>query len=296
MAVVGPLPGRGGQRLAGRQVIRYRATLDRFPVFGREGYALPLGPVVQHTGEIDKSKPLDALWLFGTPSQALEGFAQAKIALGEGRVQVLAALASTGASAIAAKRGATAAYFPISLCARSIWSGSNARLAFKVLKFFRITSGSSRALRSSKTSLYSPLRSRTTGALTVNFSVGGTANFGVSPNDYTQTGAATFTASSGTVTFGAGAPVKDDAQTRQHREHDRGGSIMNVGNDVWRLIAATGKKGYPEPGHRGDLAQYHFSGAISVVGKQERTDCEQEPDKEIAGPTALVIRGADRSN
>jgi len=99
-----------------------------------------------------------------------------------------------------------------------------------------------------------------------------------------------------TVTFGAGALVKDDAQTRQHREHDRGGSIMNVGNDVWRLITATGEKGYPEPGHRGDLAQYHFSGAVSVVGKQERTDCEQEPDKEIAGPTALVIRGADRSN
>jgi alpha-D-xyloside xylohydrolase len=58
------------QRVAGRQVIRYRATLDRFPVFGREGYALPLGPVVQHTGEIDKAKPLDALWLFGTPSHA----------------------------------------------------------------------------------------------------------------------------------------------------------------------------------------------------------------------------------
>src|SRR5204862_1340327 len=40
--------------------------------------------------------------------------------------------------------------------------------------------------------------------LTVNFSVGGSANFGVSPNDYTETGATTFSASSGTVTFGAG--------------------------------------------------------------------------------------------
>jgi alpha-D-xyloside xylohydrolase len=79
------------QRLAGRQVIRYRATLDRFPVFGREGYALPLGPVVQHTGEIDKAKPLDALWLFGTPSHALEGFVQARIVLPEGRVRVSAA-------------------------------------------------------------------------------------------------------------------------------------------------------------------------------------------------------------
>ena len=41
----------------------------------------------------------------------------------------------------------------------------------------------------------------TSGALTVNFSVGGTAAFGT---DYTQTGAATFGAASGTVTFGAG--------------------------------------------------------------------------------------------
>ena len=88
------------QRVAGRQVIRYRATLDRFPVFGREGYALPLGPVVQHTGEINAAKPLDALWVFGTPLEALwlfgapvhalEGFVQAKIALGEGGVRVSA--------------------------------------------------------------------------------------------------------------------------------------------------------------------------------------------------------------
>ena len=42
----------------------------------------------------------------------------------------------------------------------------------------------------------------TTGALTVNFSVAGTAVFNI---DYTQTGAASFNASSGTVTFGAGS-------------------------------------------------------------------------------------------
>ncbi len=41
----------------------------------------------------------------------------------------------------------------------------------------------------------------TTGALTVNFSVGGSATFAT---DYTQTGAATFTATTGTVSFGAG--------------------------------------------------------------------------------------------
>ena len=44
----------------------------------------------------------------------------------------------------------------------------------------------------------------TGGALTVNFSVGGSADFGASPNDYTQTGAASFTPTTGSVTFGAG--------------------------------------------------------------------------------------------
>ena len=41
----------------------------------------------------------------------------------------------------------------------------------------------------------------TTGALTVNFSIGGTADFST---DYTQTGAATFVPPNGTVIFGAG--------------------------------------------------------------------------------------------
>jgi hypothetical protein len=54
--------------------------------------------------------------------------------------------------------------------------------------------------------VYTFTRTGVTGsALTVNFSVGGTANFGASPNDYTQTGATSFTSTSGTVTFGAGS-------------------------------------------------------------------------------------------
>lgn len=69
------------QRVAGRQVIRYRVPPERFPVFGREGYALPLGPAVQHTGEVDRERPLNGLWVFGKPTQALAGFAQAIIAL-----------------------------------------------------------------------------------------------------------------------------------------------------------------------------------------------------------------------
>jgi alpha-D-xyloside xylohydrolase len=71
------------QRLAGRQVIRYRATLDKFPVFGREGYALPLGPVVQSTREIDSESPLDALYVFGKPARTLGGFRQVGVTLDE---------------------------------------------------------------------------------------------------------------------------------------------------------------------------------------------------------------------
>jgi hypothetical protein len=60
-------------------------------VFGREGYALPLGPIVQHTGEIDPVKPLAALYLFGKPAQPLDGFTQARITVTDGRVRVAAA-------------------------------------------------------------------------------------------------------------------------------------------------------------------------------------------------------------
>ncbi|HEV2979253.1 MAG TPA: TIM-barrel domain-containing protein [Casimicrobiaceae bacterium] len=79
------------QRLRGRQVVRYRATLDTFPVFGREGYALPLGPIVQHTGEIDPARPLSALYLFGKPTQPFDGFAQARITVTDSDARVAAA-------------------------------------------------------------------------------------------------------------------------------------------------------------------------------------------------------------
>ena len=68
------------QRLTGGSVVRYKASLDQFPVFGREGAALPLGRAVQHTGEIDLERPLEQLWVFGTPTQALDGFSQVRIA------------------------------------------------------------------------------------------------------------------------------------------------------------------------------------------------------------------------
>ena len=71
------------QRLPGQRVVRYRAGLDQFPVFGREGYALPVGAAVQHTGEIDIARPLKQLWVFGTPAQAIDHLPQARIVAGE---------------------------------------------------------------------------------------------------------------------------------------------------------------------------------------------------------------------
>lgn len=67
------------RRFAGRQVLRYHAKLEQFPVFGREGHALPLGRAVQHTGEIDAAAPLEALWVFGKPEHATTGWAQVAI-------------------------------------------------------------------------------------------------------------------------------------------------------------------------------------------------------------------------
>src|SRR6185436_10995649 len=83
----------------------------------------------------------------------------------------------------------------------------------------------------------------TTGALTANFSVAGTATLGT---DYTQTGAATFTATSGTVTFAAGNPtatVTIDPSTDATVEPDET-AILTVtsgtGYNVATPAAATG--------------------------------------------------------
>ena len=70
-------------RHAGRQVLRYKAALDQFPVFGREGHALPLGPAVQHTGEIDAEKPIEQLWVFGKPAVAVDTL-QARVQITDG--------------------------------------------------------------------------------------------------------------------------------------------------------------------------------------------------------------------
>jgi alpha-D-xyloside xylohydrolase len=82
------------QRYPGQRVLRYRAALDQFPVFGREGCVLPLGRAVQHTGEIDNASPLEQLWVFGRPTRALEGFAQATVEAGADGAYAIRAAAS----------------------------------------------------------------------------------------------------------------------------------------------------------------------------------------------------------
>jgi alpha-D-xyloside xylohydrolase len=46
--------------------------LDQIPIFGREGTLLPLGPAVQHTGELKAGLDLEQVWAFGTPRSGIQ--------------------------------------------------------------------------------------------------------------------------------------------------------------------------------------------------------------------------------
>ncbi len=55
-----------GQCYQGGQVIELKnIPLNEIPVFGREGSCLPLGPVVQHTGELIDQPEVEEIWGFG---------------------------------------------------------------------------------------------------------------------------------------------------------------------------------------------------------------------------------------
>jgi len=56
-----------GWRYEGGTTWTVRCGPEQFPVFGREGHMLCLGPVVQHTGEINSARILDEVWMFGMP-------------------------------------------------------------------------------------------------------------------------------------------------------------------------------------------------------------------------------------
>jgi len=55
----------------GPQVVERQMPLDRIPIFGRKGHMLPLGPVVQHTGELNPGVHLEEVWCFGEPQQGM---------------------------------------------------------------------------------------------------------------------------------------------------------------------------------------------------------------------------------
>lgn len=54
--------------LEGPGYFEREVPIDHIPVFGREGFLLPLGPVVQHTNELKPGIDLKEIWIFGQPS------------------------------------------------------------------------------------------------------------------------------------------------------------------------------------------------------------------------------------
>jgi alpha-D-xyloside xylohydrolase len=58
--------------LEGPGLFEQNVPLDRIPVFGREGTVLPLGPAVQHTGELKPGLDLEEVWEFGQPAGGIK--------------------------------------------------------------------------------------------------------------------------------------------------------------------------------------------------------------------------------
>lgn len=56
----------------GPGVFEREMPLDQIPVFGREGTLLPLGPAVQHTGQLKAGLDLEQVWAFGTPRNGIQ--------------------------------------------------------------------------------------------------------------------------------------------------------------------------------------------------------------------------------
>jgi alpha-D-xyloside xylohydrolase len=56
-----------GHRYEGGTTWEFDCDLGQFPVFGREGHMLCLGPAFQHTGEFNSARILDVVWMFGMP-------------------------------------------------------------------------------------------------------------------------------------------------------------------------------------------------------------------------------------
>ncbi|MGA1077385.1 MAG: TIM-barrel domain-containing protein [Nitriliruptoraceae bacterium] len=85
----------------GGTVLDLEVPLDTIPLFGREGHVLPLGPVVQHTGELDGPLVVDEVVAFGTPDVALD----LPRVDADGRLDDVVTLAPDGAGGLAGLDG-----------------------------------------------------------------------------------------------------------------------------------------------------------------------------------------------
>jgi alpha-glucosidase (family GH31 glycosyl hydrolase) len=56
-----------GHRYEGGTTWTVTCELGQYPVFGREGHMLCLGPAAHHTGEFNSARILDEVWMFGMP-------------------------------------------------------------------------------------------------------------------------------------------------------------------------------------------------------------------------------------
>jgi len=80
----------------GGTVLDLEVPLDTIPLFGREGHLLPLGPVVQHTGELDGPLVVDEVVAFGAPTVPLD----LPVVDADGRVDATVTLAPDGAGGL----------------------------------------------------------------------------------------------------------------------------------------------------------------------------------------------------
>jgi alpha-D-xyloside xylohydrolase len=56
----------------GGELFEHDVPLNTIPIFGREGAILPLGPAVQHTGELQPGLDLEQVWAFGKPVSGMK--------------------------------------------------------------------------------------------------------------------------------------------------------------------------------------------------------------------------------
>jgi alpha-D-xyloside xylohydrolase len=59
-----------GEEIVGGQLLNTLSPLDQIPLYGRKGKILPLGPAVQHTGELVSDAKIEKLRVFGNPDKS----------------------------------------------------------------------------------------------------------------------------------------------------------------------------------------------------------------------------------